>query len=119
MVKYREYSRELTPKQVEDLRNRYSEHLKRARGGFLTDKQRKRLLGLKKKEKGTPDADFWWRIKGSTRDALIDLKLICDISNEKELQKVFGIQHAESRSKDTFPITELLSSLLPSMRSEE
>jgi len=118
MAKHREYSRELSPEQLEELKNRYSEHLKSSHGGFLSDKQRKRLLGLKKKEEGTPDSDFWWRIKGSTRDAIMDMKLICDIASEKELQEIFGTKNSK-QSKDVYPITEVLSSLLPSTISIE
>ncbi|CUR52045.1 protein of unknown function [Nitrosotalea devaniterrae] len=119
MVKYREYSRELTPKELENLKKRYSNHLKSAHGGFLTDKQRKRLLGMKKKEQGTPDSDFWWRIRESTHDAIIDMKMICDIANEKELQEIFGTKQIKKQPNDKYPITEVLSSLLPSMLSEE
>lgn len=119
MIKYREYSRELSSKEMDNLRKRYSEHLKSSLGGFLSDKQRKRLLGLKKKEQGTPDSDFWWRIKQSTHDAIIDMKMICDIASEKELQEIFGTKQIRKQPNDKYPITEVLSSLLPPMLSED
>jgi len=119
MTKYREYSREFSPEQLDDLRNSYSDHLRLSRGGFLSDKQRKRLLRLKKKEQGTPDSDFWWRIKESTRDAMMDMKMICDIASEKELQEIFGTKQTRKQSDDMYPITKVLSSLLPSMLSED
>lgn len=115
MTKYREYARELTAKELNDLKTRYSEHLKLARGGFLSDKQRKRLLGIKKKERETPDSDFWWRIKESIQDSMIDMKLVCDIASEKQLQEIFGSTMKGKEFRDTYPLTVVLSSLLPSM----
>lgn len=97
----------------------YSEHLKSSHGGFLSDKQRKRLLRMKKKERETPDSDFWWRIKESTRDTMMDMKLICDVASEQQLQEIFGEKISSSKTDDVYPITLVLSSLLPNTQTAD
>jgi len=112
--KYRQYSRDLDTKELETLRKKYSTHLKKSKGGILSDKQRKRLLGYKKKEHGTPDSDFWWKIKHSIQDSIMDIQLICDIASEEELKDIFGTKPTAS---DDYPITKVLLSLLPESRT--
>lgn len=110
MKKYRQYSRDLSKKELENLRSKYKTHLQESKGGFLSTKQRKRLLGFKKRERGTPDSDFWWRIRKSTQDSIMDMQLICDRATEDELQEIFGEQEKISGS---YPITNLIKALLP------
>ncbi|MCH7561071.1 MAG: hypothetical protein IIC67_06870 [Thaumarchaeota archaeon] len=112
--KYRQYSRDLSDKELETLRKKYSNHLKKSKGGILSDKQRKRLLGYKKKEHGTPDSDFWWKIKHSIQDSIMDIQLLCDIASEEELKDIFGTKPTAS---DEYPITKVLLSLLPESRT--
>ncbi|MGQ0794740.1 MAG: hypothetical protein ACT4N5_00960 [Nitrosopumilaceae archaeon] len=57
--------------------------------GFLSPNQKKRLLGLKKKERQTEDSDFWWRIKHTAQNAILDLQLICEIANDVQLEDIF------------------------------
>ena len=46
-------------------------------------------MKIKKKEHGTPEADFWYVIKGKAKFAIFDLQLISRIADESQLQEVF------------------------------
>jgi len=74
MTSYRKYRRDLTNDRIKTLKTRHKIHLKNK--GFLTKLQKERLLKIKKKERETVDADFWYRIKHSAKFALFDLELI-------------------------------------------
>lgn len=108
--KYRQYSRDIKTKELDDLRKKYQKHLKSSKGGFLSAGQRKRLLGFKKREMGTSDSDFWWRIKNSVKDSLIDMRLICDIASEEELKEIFG---SKSMATEDYPLVKFFLSFLP------
>ena len=87
MSSYREYRREITDRKLEILKIRHKIHLEN--NGFLTKKQKQRLVKLKKKERGTPEADFWYNLKRSAKMALFDLQLISEIADESQLQEIF------------------------------
>lgn len=87
MTSYRKYTRESKDFTLETLRNRHKIHLQN--NGFLTKKQKERLLKLKKKQRETPDSDFWYRIKHSAKFSIFDLELISRLADESQLQEIF------------------------------
>lgn len=87
MIEYRKYIRDLNKRQVNDLSIRHKFHLENK--GFLTKHQKKRLLKQKKKERGTLDSEFWYRLKHSAKMAIFDLQLISEIADESQLQEIF------------------------------
>lgn len=117
MSESRKYLRELNETERKWLKTYYESHLHRK--GFLSPNQKKRLLGIKRKERGTPDSDFWYKIKHHVQNSIIDLKMISDVASEKQLQEIFGEKISMPRSEDVYPIMLVLSSLLPSMLSED
>lgn len=84
-----QHRRELTDNQKKSLLIKYQEHLQHSRGGFLTTNKRKRLLGTKRGDEGTPDADFWYKLKQSARDSIVDLQMICDVANRDQIKEIF------------------------------
>ena len=87
MTKYRKYIRELTASELKNINVRHKFHLENK--GFLTKRQKKRLLKLGKKEKGSLDSEFWYRLKHSARNSLFDLELIAKVADELQLQEIF------------------------------
>ena len=87
MTSYRKYTRESKNYTLETLRKRHKTHLQNK--GFLTKKQKERLLKLKKRERETLDSDFWYRIKRSSKFSIFDLELISKIADESQLQEIF------------------------------
>ena len=84
---YRKYTRDLKENKLKALKMRHEIHINNK--GFLTKKQKLRLLKLRKKERWTPDADFWYRIKHSARYSIFDLELISKIADESQLKEIF------------------------------
>ncbi len=117
MSESRQYLRELNEIERKWLKTYYESHLYKK--GFLSQNQKKRLLGIKRKERGTPDSDFWYKIKHHVQNSILDLKMISDVASEKQLQEIFGEKISMPKSEDAYPIMLVLSSLLPSMLSEE
>lgn len=117
MVNYRQYRRDLNPQQYKNLSKEYEFHLKRSRGGFLTTQARERFLKIRKGEKSyneaerqDAEADFWYRLKNSARDAIVDLRLICDISSEDVLKDIFAAKDERNRF---FQLQVFLRKLFP------
>jgi len=79
----------LTNNKKKVLKKDYSDILKISRGGILTTLQRKRLLSLKKATEGENEKKLWFDIRNSARTAFLDLKLICDIASDNQLQDIF------------------------------
>ena len=79
----------LTKNKKKVLIKEYSDILKVSRGGLLTTYQRKRLLSLKNVTEGEDEKKLWWDIRNSARTAFLDLKLICDIASDNQLQDIF------------------------------
>ena len=108
MASYREYWRELTPYQRRILKLRQKFFLKN--NGFLTKPQKQRLLKLKKKQRETPDSDFWWNIKRAGKGAIFDLELISMIGDESQLEEIFQPLRKDDyikRDKGIFERTDL------------
>ena len=122
MSSYREYRRELTDRQLKILKIRHKIHLEN--NGFLTKKQKQRLLKLKKKERGTPEADFWYNLKRSAKMAIFDLQLISEIAAESQLQEIFepltneDYQHMDKGKYLRTDLRYLIESLFSSHKPE-
>jgi len=86
LTSYRNYTREITDNKLKDLKIRYKLQLKNK--GILTPKKKRRLLKLGKKERGTSDADFWYRIKHQAKHSLFDLQLISEVADGSQLQEI-------------------------------
>ena len=68
-------------------------------GGFLSKRQRLRLLGKKRKERETDESDFWYSIRKSADGALLDLELLCRIAHDNQLREIFRpLDRNEERS---------------------
>ncbi|MGI0057172.1 MAG: hypothetical protein ACREAK_07340 [Nitrosarchaeum sp.] len=112
--KSREYLRELNQSEIKDLKEKYEAHLKPPRDGFLNKKQKELLLRFSNLPRGTTDRyiyDLFYEVRERAQSALIDLQLLCEVLNEKELQTIFGTKPMATAD---FPITKVLSSMLPS-----
>ena len=83
---YRRYN---TQNELKPYQKKYKEYLKRSRGGFLSKNQKLRLLGLKKGDEGTPEADFWYRLKRSAKGSLVDLQMIFDLADDDQKREIF------------------------------
>lgn len=117
MLESRRYLRELNETERKWLKTYYESHLPRK--GFLTPNQKKRLLGIKRRERGTPDSDFWYKMKRRVQNVIIDLQMISDVTSEMQLEEIFGEKISRPKGEDVYPMTLVLSSLLPSMLSAE
>jgi len=108
MSSYREYWRDLSAFQRRVLKLRQKFYLKN--NGFLTKPQKKRLLKLKKKQRETPDADFWWNIRRAGKGAILDLELISTIGDESQLEEIFQPLTKDDytkRDKGIYNVTDL------------
>lgn len=120
-TKSREYIRELSSKEIDDLKERYKHHIKPIRKGFLNTDDKNILLQISRWSPHTADRevyDFFYDVRERAKSALLDLQILCDTLNEEQLQHIFGTKQ-KLPTKDKFPITEVLSSLLPSKFSME
>jgi len=79
----------LTDNKKKVLKKDYSDVLKISRGGLLTTPQRKRLLRITKATEGESEKKLWFDIRNSARGAFLDLKLICDVASDNQLQDIF------------------------------
>jgi len=99
MTKNSEYTRDLTDYQLKTLRTRYKVHLKKR--GFLSPNQKRRILGIKKKERGTSDTDFWYKIRDSAKNAITDLELLSEICSDGVLEDIFReLQKEDHQQRD-------------------
>ena len=115
MVKSSDYTRDLTKKEIKDLQAKYTPLLNRSiRSGFLPTEMKKRLLHITNWKDDTSNQEiyqFFSDIREHAFTGLMDLQLICDTLNEKELQRIFGTKPYVAAD---YPITKVLNSLLPS-----
>ena len=115
--KSREYLRELKDDDIQNLKKEFKSHLKPPRDGFLNKKQKERLLRITKWPRDTSNRnvyDFFYEIRERAESSLNDLKLLCEVLNEKELESIFG---NKSMASEDYPITKVLLSLLPESRT--
>jgi len=108
MTSYREYRRDLTKEEFKTLKIRHRIHLKNR--GFLSPNEKQRLLKLKNKEHGTPEADFWYILKRKAKFAIFDLQLISKIADESQLQEIFEPftnEDYNDHKKNNYPRTQL------------
>jgi len=118
MVKSSDYTQDLSKKEIKDLQTKYKPSLKRSkRSGFLPTETKKRLLHLKNWEKDTSNQEiyqFFSDIREHALSGMMDLQLLCNTLNEKELKKIFG---TKPTAVEDYPITKVLLSLLPESRT--
>jgi len=118
MVKSSDYTQDLSKKEIKDLQSRYVPYLKRSkRSGFLPTETKKRLLHLTNWESDTSNQEiyqFFSDIREHTLSGMMDLQLLCNTLNEKELKKIFG---TKPTVVEDYPITKVLLSLLPESRT--
>jgi len=79
----------ITPQEKEVLKKRYKSILKVSRGGIFSHNQRLRLLGIKKITDGEEEKKLWFDIRESARTSFLDLKLICDVASDSQLEDIF------------------------------
>jgi len=87
MSKNRGYTREMTSHRWQILKKQYKTHI--TKKGFLSPNQKKRILKIKKMERGTVDSDFWYQIRNSAKNAIMDLQLISEVSSDDILKDIF------------------------------
>lgn len=118
MAKTSDYTRDLSKKEIKDLQAKYTPYLKRSqRSGFLPTETKKRLLHLTNWKQDTSNQEiyqFFSNIREHTLSGMMDLQLLCSTLNEKELERIFG---TKPTAQDEYPITKVLSSLLPESRT--
>ena len=68
-----------------DLHKKYSDHLDES-GGIFTPATRKRLILSVDRQKY--DKDFWYDVRNSGRNALVDLELLLDTADEKQIREI-------------------------------
>jgi len=114
------YKRELSKKEKLSLNKKYQKYFKKTGGGFITTNRKLRLFGLKKSSEGTPDADFWLKLKESARGSIVGLQLISDLGHTDQLKEIFGPIHITKNLKNDLsdPSNQIsLSSLIETILS--
>src|SRR5256885_1102321 len=122
MTKSSGYTRDLTHNEIKHLNLKYEKLMKRTRGGFLSREVKERLLHITNWEVGITSDEiykYFYEIREHVKTAIGEFQLLCDVLTEKELRIIFGTKEQRSQAEDTYPITLLLSSLLPSMLSAD
>lgn len=116
MANSSDYTRTLTRNQIKDLQEKYEPVLKRSRGGFLEIPVKEKLLHITNWEKTVTSREvsqYFYEIREHAKTALNDLGLLCDVLNEEQLQLIFGKNSLPSSSKSEYPISNVLSTLIP------
>jgi len=111
----REYLRELTEKEIKDLRAKYKKHVKSTRDGFLNTRIKQMFLHITNWESKISDReiyDYFYEIRERTKSAIIDMQILCDVLSEKQLQTIFGTKEYKPKAEDLYPIMEVLNSLI-------
>jgi len=121
--KARDYLRDLTDKEIQNLKARYANHVKISRSGFLNTNQKERLLRITKWGRNLTNPDvyrFFSDIRKQTASAIRDFQLLSEVLNEDQLEKIFiktkeiDIPKSKKKFKSTsYPITELIKSIIP------
>jgi len=113
MVKSSDYTQDLSKQEIKDLQEKYIPFLKRSvRSGCIPTEMKKRLLH-KTNWKGESNQEiyqFFSDIRDHALTGLMDLQLLCDTLNEKELRRIFGTKPMATAD---YPITKVLLALLP------
>ena len=90
---------------IEKQQKKFSKLYKQANfssyGGIFTKKRRKQLLGLAGKSgrnrplEGQTKASFWYDVRESVRNGLIDLQLFTETSGEEQVNKILTRENLE------------------------
>ena len=111
----REYLRDLTEKEIEDLKAKYKKHVKATRDGFLNTRIKRMFLHITNWESKISDReiyDYFYEIRERTKSAIMDMQILCDVLSEKQLQTIFGTKEYKPKAEDLYPIMEVLNSLI-------
>ena len=121
------YRRELSENDKTSLKKKFKNHIENSRNSCLTKNQRLRLLEIKKKEHGTTESDFWYRLKKDAKNAIVDLQMICNVADDEQIKEIF--QHiplkkieknVPIKDEDLVSLDRLISSILvTNWRSEK
>lgn len=109
--KIREYLRIISTQDKPNLNKLYKTRKNTRRNGFLTLDHVERLTGNKRWERDTSNDDiskYFSEIREKAYAAFLDFEILCSVLTESQLEKIFT-----KSDKDVYPISEVLSSLLP------
>ncbi len=116
----RKYLRIIPQDEKKRLQNKAKQRLELRRNGFLTKDQVEKLSGLKKWERRTNRdlSKYFSEVRAKSESALLDFKILFDALTEMELERILTKTTTAELPKGKFsftsyPITELLASLLP------
>lgn len=88
------------------IRRHYSKHIENP-GGIFTPAARRRLISLAEKPRaGTSENDFWYNIRTQVRNALIDLRMICDIASDDQLKQMFSPLSKEDYEDESLAVAK-------------
>ena len=97
-----QYRRKLTTSKNKYILDKYK-HNKNDDVGIFTSDKRRKLLGLKPKDrKIKPDniANFWFDVRNSVKIGLTDLQLIADVADHNQLRQMFELIPFSEWDKD-------------------
>ena len=67
----------------------YKKHMRK--GGFFTEIARNRLLGVERKSgRDRKDANFWYDVRTTSKTALIDLQLLLETAEDRNIHRVLN-----------------------------
>ena len=111
--KIREYLRILSSNEKLNLNTLYKIRLNARRNGFLTLDHVKRLSGKQRWDRDTSNDDiskYFSEIREKAYSAFLDFQIMCSVLTENQLEEIFT-----KTGNDTYPFTDVLSTLLPTM----
>ena len=97
-----QYRRKLSKSEQSYIHGKYKRHKNDDTGIFTSDRRRK-LLGLKPKDRTIKDKNmpnFWSDVRKYSKLGLTDLHLVADIGNQNQLKEIFGSVTFEEWDKD-------------------
>ena len=85
-----EYLRELKSKEINDLKKKFSDHIKPRKNGFLTRKLREKLLRISKHtESNRENYDNPYEIREHAKSAMRDFQLIIETLTDDRIKEIF------------------------------
>lgn len=109
--KYRSYLREMNQKRIDSLNIEYKDSVKPRNSGFLSTKDKEKILHIRNWEQETNEDDlynFFFDIREKAKSAIKDFELLCDTLTEDQLEKTFG-KNKTSHSL----VSHLIQKLIP------
>lgn len=90
--------------------------MKRSRGGFLSTEKRQRLLHITNWPEETQEDEiyrYFYDIREHAKAAIDDFRLLSEVLNEEEFQKIFGEKMVDDQNRERYPISVLFEVLIP------